>query len=214
MNKLLLSNFLNLSQRVTGHMMNDHTTQFSFVHGFDVGLYQGEIVYPRLASGILQAILVHDVIAIELHNIYELVHIFGFPDAMKLLQSDGIEIVNHGGLNPILRQKGTNYEVMFATDGEPGQSKAYLNRIEKHLRRDFPANSNEINALLLQTEAHQKLFDRKDSTDNSHKPVFVKNFIPTFSTAATAAGQRRARAAVLSASDTRAPDKSPRRQRP
>lgn len=87
------------------------------------------------------------------------------------MQSGCFEIIDHGGFTPALRQDGSKYEVIFVTDGGVGQSRAYWERVEKHLRRDHPTKSKEINALLLQAEAHQNSFDRQGAMEILQKEI-------------------------------------------
>lgn len=171
MNKILLGNFPYFSQHVTANKQDDPAFKVSFVHGFNFAALDPRILYPQLAGSLFQAILVHDVIAIDLQEVDYLVRIFGFADALKLLQSGCIEIINDGGFTSALRQIGKTFEVIFVTDGSGDAPPASLTRFEKKLRRGFASDSVAVNSLLLQIEQHQKIVVHQDATEALQKEI-------------------------------------------
>ncbi len=116
MNKIFLNNFPYPSQGFTAEGATDPRKHTSFVHGFDdVGIFQLETSRKRLAADILQAVLIHDIVSIELAAVWDLVRVFGFQDALKLLKSGIFEIVDHRGFTPALVQDGSTYSLTVSS---------------------------------------------------------------------------------------------------
>src|ERR1017187_1959870 len=119
-NKILISNFPYPSQRAVFQKIDDPSVQLKIIHGFESPKPMPRAdICPRLARDILQALLIHDRIAIELIEVTDLVQIFGFVNTIKLLQSDCFELIDHNGFNPVLAERLRITRSVWTARGSP-----------------------------------------------------------------------------------------------
>lgn len=140
--------------------MDDPSARMEIVHGFESSApLQRAVICPRIASDILQALLIHDRVAIELNAVTALVQTFGFANTVKLLQSECFEIIDHNGFNPVLAKEGPKYSVVFLQDsGVNGIESAALNRLEGKLQK-YSNQKTEINLLMLEVDRNRRSLD-------------------------------------------------------
>jgi hypothetical protein len=163
MNKILLNNFPDPTQAIGVKQMGGSAVPVSFIHGFETEQQPITVFRQRMASDVLQAILVHDVVSLELMDIYNLVLVFGFIDTIKLLQTGCFEIIDHRGFSSVLIQESSKYRLDFVRDGiGPDTPKAYFERLERNLKKAHPLKVDEINLLMLQVEKHRNFFTLND----------------------------------------------------
>jgi hypothetical protein len=70
MNKILLNNFPYPTQQIGAKKVGGAADPISFIHGFDTEPLSIAATNQKLATDILQAILIHDVISLELIDVY------------------------------------------------------------------------------------------------------------------------------------------------
>jgi len=163
MNKILLNNFPYPTQHIGAKQMGGSAKPVSFIHGFETEEKPITEFRKRMASDLLQAILVHEVVSLELMDIYNLVLVFGFDDTIKLLQAGCFEIIDHRGFSSVLIQDGSKYRVDFVRDGsDTDEGRAYFNRLERNLKKAHPLKTAEVNLLMLQVEKHRNFFTLVD----------------------------------------------------
>lgn len=171
MNKILVSNFPYPSQQFVLQHQDDPSLRLTIVHGFESRkpLQRSEIC-PRIASDILQAVLIHDCVAVELDAVYDLVQTFDFSNTIKLLQAGCFELIDHGGFNPALMKGKSKYGLLFLDGATIRSARSSLERLESHLSKKYPENKTEINLLMLQVEKHRKIVNlQKDETESIFK---------------------------------------------
>lgn len=160
MNKILIDNFPYPSQAGVFQKLDDPSVQMEIVHGFEPRRPMPRaIICPRIASDVLQALLIHDRVAIELHAVTDLIQVFGFANTIRLLQSECLEIIDHNGFNPVLAKEGQKYSVVFLQDsGVNSNQNAALNRLEGKIQK-YSNQKTEINLLMLEVDRNRKLLD-------------------------------------------------------
>lgn len=159
-NKILIDNFPYPSQAGVFQKVGEPSVRLEIVHGFESPAPIPRVVIcPRIVSDILQALLIHDRVAVELTHVTGLVQAFGFANTIRLLQSNCFEIIDDNRFNPVLAKGDPNYGVIFFQDGSADKNKnVSLNHLEQKLRT-YSKQEAEINLIMLQVEQNRQTLD-------------------------------------------------------
>ena len=152
MNKILLGSFPHpaFKANLTRKEKREKGPSVQMFYGFEGPPHKDDSA-ERIRSDVLTCLLIHDKMTFEIAHLTNVLGAFGFEDAITLLQSGCLEIINDQGLQPIVVGDGVqNYEMGICRYAQEREDS--FGRLEENLVSSLRNHKEEIRAFLLQAE--------------------------------------------------------------